>query len=367
METFDVTYRIDAPASDVDARAEAVLLEQTVETPAAVAQAYPFVRDHMMGRIQEITPHPGGGFRVVLALPLPTAIADAAQFVNVLFGNASLHADVVLEDFTLPAAVARLLVGPRHGLAALRIATGVAERPLTCSALKPVGLTVDEVARLCRRLAEGGIDIIKDDHYLADHPFCPFDARVRACQAAVDEVAARTGHRTLYAPNLSGPPDAVRRQAETAQALGVRVVMAAPMLLGLPTFHALVRDALDVPILAHPAFAGALRIRPAALLGKLFRLYGADAVIFASFGGRFSLSPAACGDLADALRAPWDGMRAALPAPAGGMTVERVSELVAFYGNDVMLLVGGSLLLAGEAVSERTRAFTEAVAGAARS
>ena len=46
------------------------------------------------------------------------------------------------------------------------------------------------------------------------------------------------------------------------------------------------------------------------------------------------------------------------------MSIENVEELLAFYGRDVMLLVGGSLQLDARAVLERSRAFARAVRGA---
>ena len=274
--------------------------------------------------------------------------------------------DVTLEDFEVPPALHALFRGPRFGLAGLRERTGVPTRPLTATALKPVGLSVDTLAALCRTFAEGGIDLIKDDHYLADHAFCPFEERVRACQAAVDEVEARTGHRTLYLPNLSGTPDQVHRQADLAQQIGVRAVMAAPMLLGLPAFYDLIHTRLEVPVLAHPSFAGGLRIRPATLLGKLFRLFGADAVIFPNYGGRFHFSREQCAGIARTLRADWGPYRPAFPVPAGGMNVERVPELITFFGLDTVLLIGGSLLEAGQALRERTQALVASVEQAAR-
>ena len=45
------------------------------------------------------------------------------------------------------------------------------------------------------------------------------------------------------------------------------------------------------------------------------------------------------------------------------MTVERVPALLADYGPDTMLLLGGSLLVAGEALFERARAFVSMVQG----
>jgi ribulose-bisphosphate carboxylase large chain len=53
-----------------------------------------------------------------------------------------------------------------------------------------------------------------------------------------------------------------------------------------------------------------------------------------------------------------------MPVPAGGMSVERVPEIVADYGLDTMLLIGGNLLLARERLAERSAEFVQAVAAA---
>jgi len=42
------------------------------------------------------------------------------------------------------------------------------------------------------------------------------------------------------------------------------------------------------------------------------------------------------------------------------MLVERVDELLRFYGSDVMLLIGGNLLIARDNLLNRTRTFVEA-------
>ena len=166
-----------------------------------------------------------------------------------------------------------------------------------------MGLGVEALASLAGTFARAGIDVIKDDHGLGDQAFAPFEPRVRACQAAVDDAAARTGRRAIYVPNLVGTPDRLRRQADLARAAGVSAVMMSPMLVGLPAFHELVRDGLGMPVFAHPAMGGAQRIEPVALLGRLFTVFGADAVIFPSYGGRFSYDRETCGALARALRA----------------------------------------------------------------
>ncbi|MFO0209019.1 MAG: ribulose 1,5-bisphosphate carboxylase, partial [Betaproteobacteria bacterium] len=91
-------------------------------------------------------------------------------------------------------------------------------------------------------------------------------------------------------------------------------------------------------------------------------VFGADAVIFPNYGGRFSYSRATCDALANALREPWHGLKTAAPVPAGGMSVERVPELKRQYGNEAMLLVGGSLLIARDRLYERSVEFVARVA-----
>ena len=113
---------------------------------------------------------------------------------------------------------------------------------------------------------------------------------------------------------------------------------------------------------AHPTMAGAARIAPALLIGKLFRLLGADAVIFPNHGGRFGYSPATCLALAANATGDHPDLKPAIPVPAGGMTVARVGEMLDFYGTEVMLLIGGNLLAARENLTAETAAFTRAVA-----
>ena len=103
--------------------------------------------------------------------------------------------------------------------------------------------------------------------------------------------------------------------------------------------------------------AGAARINPALLLGKLFRVLGADAVVFPNYGGRFGYSPDTCRALAQAAAGSRDHLQPCVPVPAGGMDTGRVAEMLDFYGAGVMLLIGGALLEAGAQLIEATAAF----------
>ena len=184
---------------------------------------------------------------------------------------------------------------------------------------------------------------------------------MRACLAAADEVADETGHRVLYVPNLIGTPERVFGQLRLAEDCGARAVMVSPLLLGLPTFWELCQRRASVPVFAHPSLGGALRCAPEMLFGKLLRLYGADAVIFVGYGGRFSTPRQACAGIASNLRGSWGGLAPSLPVPGGGIALENAAELISFYGRDVMLLVGGSLLREEGRIVERSRALVDAV------
>src|SRR5438132_192643 len=81
---------------------------------------------------------------------------------------------------------------------------GAEKRPLTCTALKPQGSSVDELAALAHTFTLAGIDVIKDDHGIANQAYSPFAERVAAVQKAVTDANRETGGRTLYAPTFSG-------------------------------------------------------------------------------------------------------------------------------------------------------------------
>ena len=287
----------------------------------------------IVGEVEDIADRGGGVFDVRIgAARLRRWEPMRARLLNMAFGNTSLQPDVTLIGLEPPHG----FDGVRHGGAGLRAPIGARGRALTAAAIKPQGLPPARLADLVVRFAAGGIDLIKDDHGLADQAYSPFAERVPVCAAA----ARHAGH-ALYVPSLSGDLDALRRQAQLARDEGLRAVMVAPLLAGLANIRALGRAFPELALLAHPTMGGAARIAPEVLIGQVFPLVGADAVIFPNYGGRFGYSETRCRAIAEAAREV-----GALPVPAGGMTLARVPELLGFYGADVMLLIGGNLLLA---------------------
>ena len=120
--------------------------------------------------------------------------------------------------------------------------------------------------------------------------------------------------------------------------------------------------------MGHPALLGGFVSSPtggiahSVLYGKWMRYAGADLSIFPNYGGRFSFSREACAEIADACREPIEGVAPIFPAPGGGMTRDRIDEIVAFYGNDVALLIGGDLHR-GENLERTAAAFRASIEG----
>jgi len=364
MSRLIATYLIDAEPDRIDERAHALAIEQSVECPdEAIHDAR--IREEIVARVTSIEPAGERRFRVDVAIAAATVGDDPAQLINMMFGNCSMWDEVRFVGFELPPAMLAAFPGPRHGIDGIRALLRAPRRPLTAAAMKPQGMHASELAAMCRTLALAGVDVIKDDHGIANQSYSPFAERVRACQAAIREAVNATGRPSFYAPHLIGTPRTLRAHARIARDEGVRVVLVAPMVVGLPAFRDLVDEFPDFVYLAHPSFSGAARIAPALLFGRLFRLLGADAPIFVNYGGRFAYPRDECAALAANARAPWGNLRTALPIPAGGMRLDRIDELLAFYGPDTTLLIGGNLLIAeGDALLARAREFVDRVAAA---
>ncbi|HTS21071.1 MAG TPA: RuBisCO large subunit C-terminal-like domain-containing protein [Casimicrobiaceae bacterium] len=364
MSRVAVTYRVRSAPADVSAVAQAIAFEQSVELPPSAVHD-PEIAAHIAGRVAGWRRRDDHHFDVDIELAVATMGGDVAQTVNMLFGNSSLQDHVELVDVRFPHECLTMLPGPRYGLSGLRTLLGAPDRPLTCAALKPQGLPVERLAALCETLARAGIDVIKDDHGLADQAYSPFADRVRACLRAIDRARAGSAHRAVYAPSIVGSPRRAAAQIRLAQEAGAQALLLAPSLLGLPAFAELVREDIKVPVIAHPSFGGATRIAHPLLIGTLYRALGADAVIFPHASGRFAPPPSACRELAERARAPLGSLAPALPVPAGGLQLDTLDDVIAFYGHDVMLLVGGSLLSDPKRVGERAAQFAAAARASA--
>lgn len=350
---FTVTYFVRA-ADELEAKARAldIALEQTVEIPRSVVPKG-YVEEEILGRLEFLHKASEGrpGFLATISYSEDDVGGDFLQFLNIVFGNSSIKPGLKVEDIGPSSGLLDLCKGPRHGIAGLRARAGIGEKPLLMSAIKPVGLTTAALARLAHDFALGGMHFVKDDHGLVDQKTAPFNERLKACIEAVGEANTKSGGRTSFVPNITGPATAIIERAKQAQEGGAGGVMIAPALAGYDIVRTLAADPdFSLPIVSHPAFSGANVVSPdcgfshRAFFGTLHRLMGADAVVYPNFGGRFGFTRAECQSIAKACAVDMGGPKAIAAAPGGGMNFARVPEMRDAYANDVMYLIGGALL-----------------------
>lgn len=365
-ERLTAVYELRGDAAEAKKRADALRVEQTIEFPADLVPDDDIQRE-IIGRVESLDPIAADVVRVVVTYAVETTGFELPQLLNVLWGNSALSPGLRLVDFTLPGSLLGRFGGPRFGVAGLRSLFEAPERPLLATALKPMGRPAEWLAKTAYDLAAGGIDMIKDDHSLANQEFAPFRERVERCAEAVRRANERTGAKAIYMPSLNAPYPLIEKRLDEALQAGVGGLLMLPGITGYDLMRDLAqRDEVGVPIMAHPAFLGSYSASPAngiehgTLYGKMMRLAGADLSIFPNYGGRFSFSQDECRRVAAGLAEPFPGIAPAMPAPGGGMTLDRVDEIKRFYGNDIALLIGGDLHR-GDDLAATAAAFRAAV------
>ena len=370
-ERFRVHYRLVAANQD-EARAKAlgICLEQTVEVPAELLTADD-IRAQVVGRVESLEPVAPERYGVVISYAIETTAFELTQLLNVVFGNTAMQPGIRVVHLDLPDSLRRCFPGPRFGIEGIRaLLGGASDRPLLCTALKPMGLGSRDLASLAYQIALGGIDLIKEDHGLTDQPFAPFAERVAACAAAIAKANRETGYRCLYVPNITAAADRIVARAYEAKRLGAGGVMVAPGLAGWDTIRLLAADdGLALPILSHPAWLGTFvldadqGVAHHVIYGQLPRLAGADATIFVNYGGRFSYSQDDCRGIVAGAQGDMGHMRAIFPIPSGGMDLSRLPEMHRFYGRQAIFLIAGGLYAHGPDLVESAREFRRAVEG----
>jgi ribulose-bisphosphate carboxylase large chain len=349
------------------ARAEAIALEQTVEIPRDVVPAG-YVEDEILGRVEDLGPLAEGRWQAVISYSPDSAGDEITQFLNVVFGNSSIQQGIRVTAIDPGPEMAARLPGPRFGIKGIRALCGRERGGMIAPVLKPMGLAPADFARLAVGCVHGGADIVKEDHGVAGQPTAPFRARVEAVCLAMSAARAQTGRSALYFPNLSGRAEEIEDNLRFLKAAGAGGVLVMPGLFGFGLVHRIASDAgLDLPVMTHPSFLGPHVLAPdngidhGVLFGTIQRLSGADISVFPNVAGRFGFSAEECRAIADACHAPENPGRPMLPSPGGGMSVARANEMHAMYGQDVVYLLGGSLLKDPARIDEAVAAMRHAL------
>ena len=114
VSRFIAIYHVRSDARSIEARAQAIAVEQSVEMPLSAIEDQAIL-DEIVGKVEEIGEIGRGLFAVRIALARATVGDDAGQLINMLFGNTSLQEDVVAARRRVSRRPgARAFGGPQH-------------------------------------------------------------------------------------------------------------------------------------------------------------------------------------------------------------------------------------------------------------
>jgi len=389
-ERLEADYIVET-AYDPRQAAEAMAGEQSSGTFVAIPGESPELKERAAARVEALelidevlspslpgAGRPKGGterpvqrVRVTLSWPvgnvndsLPNVLATVAGNLFELKQLSGLR----LTDLRLPSSFARAYRGPKFGIDGTRRLSGVARGPLIGTIIKPsIGLSADETASLVRELCEAGIDFIKDDELQADAAHCPFDERVRKVMAVIRDCAEKTGRQPMYAFNLTGDLDQMRRRHDLVHKESGTCIMASMHAVGLVGMIDLARHS-ELPIHAHRNGWGYFTRHP--MLGfdyaawqKIWRLAGADHLHVNGIGNKFSESDESVVRSARAVVAPLfpDKPALAMPVFSSGQTVRQAEATYAATGHaDLIFAAGGGVMAHPGGPAQGVRSLREA-------
>jgi ribulose-bisphosphate carboxylase large chain len=293
--------------------------------------------------------------RVTLSWPLGNLGPSLPNLLATVAGNLfelKQLSGLRLLDLRLPRAFAEANPGPAFGVEGTRNLSGVEGRPLIGTIVKPsVGFTPDETADLVATLCAAGIDFIKDDELQADGPLCPFEARARAVMRVIAAHAERSGKTVMYAFNLTGEVDEMRRRHDLVAELGGTCVMASLNSIGLTGLLALRRHA-RLPIHAHRNGWGVLSRHPSlgfsyVAWSKLWRLAGADHMHVNGLQNKFcEPDESVVASARSCLTPMWDDAPCtAMPVFSSGQSAKQAPGTWAALGSaDLIYAAGGGIM-----------------------
>ena len=224
---------------------------------------------------------------------------------------------------------------------------GVATGPLVGTIIKPsVGLSADGTTEFVDQLCAAGVDFIKDDELQADGPSCPFDERARKVMNVINRHADRSGKKVMYAFNLTGELDEMKRRHDLVLSLGGTLTMLSLNSVGLTGFNAFRKHA-QLPIHAHRNGWGYLKDGWSYIAyQKLWRLAGADQMHVNGLANKFQETDESVIASARECFIPLFKHKpcTVMPVFSSGQTVNQApGTWAALQSTDLIYLAGGGL------------------------
>lgn len=275
-----------------------------------------------------------------------------------------------LMDIELPASYGSFFSGPSFGITGCRELTGVYNRPLIGTIIKPsVGLSPEQTAGMVNVLSEAGIDFVKDDELLSSSGNSSFEDRLSAVMQVINRQADKTGKKVMYAFNISGDMDDMLYRYEKIIQAGGTCAMVSINSVGLSAVKKICNQG-QLAIHAHRNGWGMLTRHP--LLGidfrayqKLWRLAGVDQLHVNGIQNKFWESDDSVVNSIDACLTPFYTHKTVLPVVSSGQWGGQAFETWRrTKTTDLLYMAGGGIMAHPMGAAAGVQALQQAWQGA---
>jgi ribulose-bisphosphate carboxylase large chain len=341
------SFHVEPRDQPLDVIAGGVAAESSVGTWTDLTTEKPYIH----GKAATVYEINGNEIKIAYPIELfepenmPNILSSVAGNV---FGLEDIEA-LRLNDIHFPEELARSFKGPKYGIQGVRDLTGVRDRPLVGTIIKPkLGLITKDHAQVAYESWLGGCDVVKDDENLSSQRFNPFEERVIETLEARDRAESETGEKKVYLINVTAEMEEMKRRAEFVEDHGGRYMMIDILTTGWSSLQAM-RD-LDFKLLIHAHRAGHAAFTRShrhginmVVIAKVARLIGVDQLHVGTAVGKMSETREEVLENIQACKEPMYGIKQTLPVASGGLHPGMVPKLVEIFGKDTVIQAGGGI------------------------
>ena len=332
--------------------AGAVAAESSIGTWTELTTTKPYMMN-LAAKVYDINPIDKDSAFIKIAYPielfeygnLPNILSSIAGNV---FGLKELR-DLRFIDLELPKDIVNCYDGPKYGLDGVRKITGVKNRPLIGTIVKPkLGLNTKDHAKVAYDAWSGGCDIVKDDENLSSQNFNKFDARLKETLKMKRKAEKETGEKKMYMINVTAETVEMLKRAKLVERSGNEYAMVDILTVGWSALQTLRNADFKLVLHAHRAGHAALDKVPyhgikMKVLARLTRLIGMDQLHIGTAVGKMFETKEEVLENLEALKDEFHGLKKVMPVASGGLQPSMVPQLIDTFGKDVIIQMGGGI------------------------
>jgi ribulose-bisphosphate carboxylase large chain len=289
-----------------------------------------------------------------------------ASVIGNVFGFKPLKA-LRLEDMRIPVAYVKTFKGPPTGIVVERERLDKFGRALLGATMKPkLGLSGKNYGRVVYEALKGGLDFSKDDENINSQPFMHWRDRFLFCMEAVKRAEASSGEIKGHYLNVTAATmEDMYERAQFAKELGSCIVMV-DLVIGWTAIQSMSNWARKNDMILHMHRAGhstytrqknhGVSFR---VIAKWLRLAGVDHAHAGTAVGKLEGDPHTVQGFYNVCRESrnevdlqrglffeqdWAALKKVMPVASGGIHAGQMHQLLALFGDDVVLQFGGGTI-----------------------